>query len=250
MYVHLKRWQIFKSQKSRTLNTYSICICVYLHMHVLCVVQLELVSKALQFDVHIHNWPKRTPTSNNWWLSKTPHAAVRWCFFFSIDRQQQQQQQQTSKQRAIQSVWLKCVWREWEIVALRVLICVCMTFSLWYFQPARAVFANKFNTTHCRRRVVVASALPLPEPPMTTIRKKLVIVGDGACGKTCLLIVFSKDQFPEVYVPTVFENYVADIEVDGKQVSLCLFKVILLFTTTTPFKFIWSSIFVLYTPLY
>jgi small GTP-binding protein len=54
---------------------------------------------------------------------------------------------------------------------------------------------------------------------MATLRKKLVIVGDGACGKTCLLIVFSKDQFPEVYVPTVFENYVADIEVDGKQVS-------------------------------
>lgn len=53
---------------------------------------------------------------------------------------------------------------------------------------------------------------------MAAIRKKLVIVGDGACGKTCLLIVFSKDQFPEVYVPTVFENYIADIEVDGKQV--------------------------------
>lgn len=43
-------------------------------------------------------------------------------------------------------------------------------------------------------------------------------------GKTCLLIVFSKDQFPDVYVPTVFENYVADIEVDGKQVSL-IFKI-------------------------
>lgn len=54
---------------------------------------------------------------------------------------------------------------------------------------------------------------------MAAIRKKLVIVGDGACGKTCLLIVFSKDQFPEVYVPTVFENYVADIEVDSKQVT-------------------------------
>ena len=65
---------------------------------------------------------------------------------------------------------------------------------------------------------------------MAAIRKKLVIVGDGACGKTCLLIVFSKDQFPEVYVPTVFENYVADIEVDSKQVWMtsyqsCLFSI-------------------------
>ncbi|XP_074646620.1 ras-like GTP-binding protein RHO [Tubulanus polymorphus] len=62
----------------------------------------------------------------------------------------------------------------------------------------------------------------IDEYGMAAIRKKLVIVGDGACGKTCLLIVFSKDQFPEVYVPTVFENYVADIEVDGKQVELAL----------------------------
>ncbi|OAQ71050.1 small GTPase-binding protein [Pochonia chlamydosporia 170] len=54
------------------------------------------------------------------------------------------------------------------------------------------------------------------------LRKKLVIVGDGACGKTCLLIVFSKGTFPEVYVPTVFENYVADVEVDGIRVELAL----------------------------
>ncbi|KAJ3127011.1 GTP-binding protein Rho1 [Nowakowskiella sp. JEL0407] len=53
-------------------------------------------------------------------------------------------------------------------------------------------------------------------------RRKLVIVGDGACGKTCLLIVFSQGQFPEVYIPTVFENYVADVEVDGKLVELAL----------------------------
>ena len=53
-------------------------------------------------------------------------------------------------------------------------------------------------------------------------RKKLVIVGDGTCGKTCLLIVFSKDEFPEVYVPTVFENYVADIEVDQRQVRFLI----------------------------
>ncbi|XP_070781818.1 rho-related GTP-binding protein RhoB-like isoform X2 [Enoplosus armatus] len=47
---------------------------------------------------------------------------------------------------------------------------------------------------------------------MADIRKKLVVVGDGACGKTCLLIVFSKDEFPEVYVPTVFETYVEDYD--------------------------------------
>ena len=53
---------------------------------------------------------------------------------------------------------------------------------------------------------------------MTTIRKKLVVVGDGACGKTCLLVTFSKDEFPQVYVPTVFDTYVADIETDGVEV--------------------------------
>ncbi|KOS18627.1 GTP-binding protein rhoA [Escovopsis weberi] len=57
---------------------------------------------------------------------------------------------------------------------------------------------------------------------MAEIRRKLVIVGDGACGKTCLLIVFSKGAFPEVYVPTVFENYVADVQVDNKHVELAL----------------------------
>ena len=61
---------------------------------------------------------------------------------------------------------------------------------------------------------------------MTQIRKKLVIVGDGDCGKTCLLMVFSKDQFPEVHIPTIFETYVTDIQVDGKEVCLYHFQFI------------------------
>lgn len=31
-------------------------------------------------------------------------------------------------------------------------------------------------------------------------RAKLVIVGDGACGKTCLLYVYAEQGFPEVNV--------------------------------------------------
>ncbi|KAJ3412200.1 GTP-binding protein Rho1 [Chytridiales sp. JEL 0842] len=55
-----------------------------------------------------------------------------------------------------------------------------------------------------------------------TIRKKIVIVGDGAGGKTCLLIVFTKGVFPEEYVPTVFENHVVDVQLDGLVIQLAL----------------------------
>nr|AAA29114.1 G protein [Entamoeba histolytica] len=36
---------------------------------------------------------------------------------------------------------------------------------------------------------------------------KIVVVGDGAVGKTCLLLAFSKGEIPTAYVPTVFENF-------------------------------------------
>uniref|UniRef100_A0A914EPJ2 Uncharacterized protein n=1 Tax=Acrobeloides nanus TaxID=290746 RepID=A0A914EPJ2_9BILA len=55
------------------------------------------------------------------------------------------------------------------------------------------------------------------------ISLKFVSVGDGAVGKSCSLAVFTTGQFPDAYAPTVFENYTADIEVDGKQVKLGLF---------------------------
>jgi len=54
------------------------------------------------------------------------------------------------------------------------------------------------------------------------IRRKLVIVGDGACGKTSLLCSFALGEFPKEYQPTVFDNYVAEIRLDDKPVQLAL----------------------------
>lgn len=55
---------------------------------------------------------------------------------------------------------------------------------------------------------------------MADIKKKCLLVGDGVCGKTCLFMVFSKDEFPESYSNPIFEKYVTDYEVDGKQIEL------------------------------
>lgn len=57
---------------------------------------------------------------------------------------------------------------------------------------------------------------------MSAIEKKVVIVGDGASGKTCLLHVFFEDIYPQVYVPTVFDSFSTVIDVDGKSVKLAL----------------------------
>ncbi|KAM4709034.1 rho-related GTP-binding protein RhoF [Discoglossus pictus] len=52
---------------------------------------------------------------------------------------------------------------------------------------------------------------------------KIVIVGDGGCGKTCLLMVYAKGSFPEHYAPSVFEKYTTNITIGNKEVLLHLY---------------------------
>ncbi|MCP9263959.1 Transforming protein RhoA [Dirofilaria immitis] len=51
---------------------------------------------------------------------------------------------------------------------------------------------------------------------MTRKEFKLVVVGDGACGKTSLIIAQAGGEFSEQYTPTAFDDYAIEALVNGK----------------------------------
>ncbi|XP_050749020.1 ras-like GTP-binding protein RHO [Gymnogyps californianus] len=60
---------------------------------------------------------------------------------------------------------------------------------------------------------------------MAALRRKLTVVGDDCCGKTCLLFALCHEQLPKSYEPTLLDTYTTDTEVDGKEMKLILFDV-------------------------
>uniref|UniRef100_A0A452QWM6 Ras homolog family member D n=1 Tax=Ursus americanus TaxID=9643 RepID=A0A452QWM6_URSAM len=58
------------------------------------------------------------------------------------------------------------------------------------------------------------------EAPPGARSVKVVLVGDGGCGKTSLLMVFAEGAFPESYTPTVFERLTVNLQMKGKPLNL------------------------------
>uniref|UniRef100_A0A0L8H8T6 Rho-related GTP-binding protein RhoU n=2 Tax=Octopus bimaculoides TaxID=37653 RepID=A0A0L8H8T6_OCTBM len=59
---------------------------------------------------------------------------------------------------------------------------------------------------------------PGQQPP----KVKCVLVGDGAIGKTSLIVSYTTNGYPTEYVPTAFDNYSVVVSVNNKPVSLQL----------------------------
>lgn len=53
-------------------------------------------------------------------------------------------------------------------------------------------------------------------------RVKCVLVGDGAIGKTSLVVSYTTNGYPTEYVPTAFDNYAVVVTVDNQPIRLQL----------------------------
>ncbi|KAG7274998.1 hypothetical protein CRUP_001091 [Coryphaenoides rupestris] len=81
------------------------------------------------------------------------------------------------------------------------------------------------NHRRSRRRVsdpVLRAPVPVLRAPVPERRVTCVLVGDGAVGKTSLVVSYTTNGYPAEYVPTALDNFTVMVVVDGRPVRLQL----------------------------
>ncbi|XP_030748743.1 rho-related GTP-binding protein RhoA-C-like [Sitophilus oryzae] len=58
---------------------------------------------------------------------------------------------------------------------------------------------------------------------MEKIRRKIVVVGDGGCGKTSLLSVYLNGEFSSKHIPTIFDTSYKELVINDKGVALSIY---------------------------
>ena len=51
---------------------------------------------------------------------------------------------------------------------------------------------------------------------------KIVLIGDGGSGKSCMIQSYLNDSYHADYIPTVFDNYKATVQVEDQTYQLSI----------------------------
>jgi len=103
--------------------------------------------------------------------------------------------------------------------------------SVAHTQPKPQPIAKPTQTTTTATQSTPAKSQAVPGQPFKSsalsqdpnrTKIQLVVVGDGAVGKTCALVSYCKGEYPTEYIPTVFETYCVQLTVDAKDIDLIL----------------------------